>query len=153
MSTNRTVALWESAYNLRKLKQNGFNYCIAKSVIDSSGQLNFNMVWRSQNLAPRANITWTVEYGLNWTLDVPIGSAQITMGGDWQSCAPGQVYDVDEDGLWAPSSEPSKSGYLKVGKNSYRYGTNTGINIIVGVKTPEGEFEPVSLPWSWPHSL
>ncbi|MCJ1379038.1 hypothetical protein MMC17_002137 [Xylographa soralifera] len=143
MTTDRTVALWESAYNLGKLSTNGFSYCIAKSVLDSTGALTYNMVWQSKHLSPRASVTWTVQYGLNWTLDIPVGNAQVTVGGIWQACDPGQVFDLDSNGLFQPSSVASKPAYLKIGKNGYHYDGTSGIHILVGVKTPEGEFEPI----------
>ncbi|MCJ1435479.1 hypothetical protein MMC27_004852 [Xylographa pallens] len=143
MANNRTVALWESAYNLGKLSSNGFSYCIAKSVLDSTGTLTYNMVWQSKSLAPRASVTWTVQYGLNWTLDIPAGNAQVTVGGIWQACNPGQVFDLDSNGLFQPSSVSSKPDYLKIGKNGYHYAGTSGVHIIVGVKTPDGQFEPI----------
>ena len=141
--SNRNVVLWESPYDLQRLASNGFNFCIAKSVIDSSGMPTFNMVWKSLALAPRASVSWTTQYGLNWSLDVPTGNAQVTLGGLWQACNPGQVYDIDSLGLFQPSSVPSQPGYLKVGKNGYAYGGSSGIHIIVGVQSPSGDFDPV----------
>lgn len=146
MGDNRTVALWESGYNLGKLSTNGFSYCIAKSVVDSTGALTYNMVWQSKGLSPRASVTWTVQYGLNWTLDIPTGNAQVTVGGAWQACNPGQVFDVDSNGVFQPSSIASKPAFLKIGKNGYHYAGTSGIHILVGVQTPAGDFEPVSLP-------
>ena len=144
MST-RNVELWESPYDLQKLSSNGFSFCIAKSVIDSSGNLTFNMVWKALNLAPRAKVSWTVQYGLNWTLDVPTGNAQVTLGGVWQACNPGEVYDIDSVGLFQSSTVPAQPGYLKIGKNGYSYGGSSGIHIIVGVQSPGGGFDPVCL--------
>jgi hypothetical protein len=144
MDTNRTVALWESPYDLHKLSDNGFSFCIAKSVIDSQGNLTYNLVWKSLALSPRSTVTWTVQYGLNWTLDIPTGNAQVTIGGIWQACDPGQVFDVDKFGLFQPSSVASRPGFLTVGKNNYRYDGTSGIHIIVGVQTPAGDFEAVS---------
>ena len=142
--TQRNVDVWESPYDLMKLDANGFSYCIAKSVIDSSGKPTFNMVWRSLNLSPRATISWTVQYGLNWTLNIPAGNAQVTVGGIWQPCNPGEVYDIDSIGLFKPSTVPAKANFLMVGKNGYKYGGSSGINIVVGVKSPGGDFDPVS---------
>lgn len=141
--SNRNVDVWESPYDLGKLASNGFNFCIAKSVIDSSGNLTFNLVWKSKNLAPRDSISWTVQYGLNWTLTVPTGNAQVVLGGVWQACNPGEVYDIDSVGLFQPSTISSQPGYLKVGKNGYSYGGSSGIHIIVGVKSPGSDFDPV----------
>ncbi|MCJ1315075.1 hypothetical protein MMC15_000390 [Xylographa vitiligo] len=101
------------------------------------------MVWQSKALAPRASVTWTVQYGLNWTLDIPAGNAQVTVGGIWQAVNPGQVFDIDSNGLFQPSSVASKPAYLKIGKNGYHYAGTSGIHIIVGVKTPSGDFEPI----------
>ena len=143
--SQRNVDVWESPYDLQKLASNGFHYCIAKSVIDSSGNLTFNMVWKSLNLSPRASISWTTQYALNWTLNVPASNAKITLGGIWQPCNPGEVYDIDSVGLWQPSTVAPKPGYLTVGSNGYSYGGSSGINIIVGVQSPGGGFDPVSL--------
>lgn len=145
MSTDRTVALWESPYNLQKLPSNGFSYCIAKSVIDTSGSSTFNLVWQSLALAPRATVTWTVQYSLNWTIDIPSGNAQVTIGGDWQACNPGQVFDIDKNGLFQPSTVASNPGFLKIGKNNYKYDGASGIHIVVGVQTSANDFQPVSL--------
>ena len=147
MSTVRTVALWESAYDLKRLSANGLNFCIAKSVIASDGTESFNLVWQSKGLAPRSTIQWTVEYGLNWTLEIPSVDAQVTIGGAWQACSPGQVYDIDSVGLFQSSSVPPQPNALKIGKNGYHYPGTSGIHILVGVRIPggaENDFEPVS---------
>lgn len=142
----RTVALWETPYDLKKLASNGFNYCNAKSVLDNAGNLTYNPVRRSLALSPRATITWTVRYGLNWTLAIPTGNAQVVIGGIWQPCNPGQVFDVDQNGLFQPSSVASKPGFLMIGKNNYHYAGTSGIYITVRVQTtPGANFEPVNL--------
>ncbi|KAL9043860.1 MAG: hypothetical protein Q9214_002964 [Letrouitia sp. 1 TL-2023] len=139
---DRTVDLWESPYDLGLLSKNDFNFCIAKSVIDTSGNLTYNMVWQSLGLSPRATVTWTVQYGLNWTLDVPTGNAKVTIGGQWQACDPGEVFDLNKLGLFEPSSVAPKPGFLKVGKNHYIYDIKSGVHIIVGVRSPGSDFEP-----------
>ena len=143
--SSRNIAIWESPYDLQKLSSDGLNLCIAKSVIDSSGHPSFNMVWKSLNLAPRANISWNTQYGLNWALNVPTANAQVTLGGVWQACNPGEVYDIDNVGLFQPSTVTPQPGYLKVGKNGYSYGGSSGIHIIVGVQSSPGAFDPVCL--------
>lgn len=146
MSTNRTVALWESAVDLTALSNNQFRFCIAKSVIDSTGNLSYNMVWQSHGLAPRINIEWEVKYCLNWTLNVPSPNAKVTVGGTWQDCAKGEMYDLDSIGSWVPASgtRQAKPDYMNVGVNNYAYSGARGIHIIVGVRTPDGNVSPVS---------
>ena len=148
--TDRTVALWEYPYDLGQLNANGLKFCVAKSVIDGTGKVHYNMVWRSLGLAPRAVITWTVQYGLNWTLDVPTAKANITIGGAWQPCNPGQVFDIDDVGLFQPSAEPPTPKFLKIGKNGYKYGGSSGISIVIGAKSADGNWEPVSSPFTFP---
>ena len=147
--SQRTVALWESALDNTLLNSNGFNFCIAKSVIDKTGNLTFNMVWQSKAPRPRATISWNVQYGLNWTTGVPAGNAQVTVGGAWQACNPGDSYDLNKDGLWVksdPATSKPKPNYLNIGKNYCQYPGVTGINIIVGVLNSAGDdYDPVSI--------
>ena len=168
MST-RTVALWESAYDNTLLNKNEFNFCIAKSVIDKTGQPIFNVVWQSKAPRPRATISWQVQYGLNWSTGVPDGSnAQVTVGGAWQACNPGESFDLTSDGLWAPSAPGTgnpRPGFLNVGKNYCQYPGQTGINILVGVLNSAGDdydtvsisvnafSEPLKLTWSRSSSI
>ena len=147
--SQRTVALWESGYDNTLLNNNGFKFCIAKSVIDKTGQLSFNMVWQSKVPRPRATISWNVQYGLNWTTAVPSGNAQVSVGGAWQACNPGDSYDLNADGLWVksnPATSQPKPNFLNIGKNNCQYPGVTGINIIVGVLNSAGDdYDPVSV--------
>lgn len=145
MATERTVAIWESPYDLRKLGDNGFDFCIAKSVIDSTGKLTFNMVWQSKALGPIIDVSWTTQYALNWTVDVPTGGARVKEGGFWHPCNPGDVFDLDKTGLFHPSTVPAKAGFLKLGNNGYQYPGKSGIHVIVGVKNLAGKYDAVSL--------
>ena len=144
-SAHRTVDIWESQSDLYLLNQGGFQFNIAKSVLDSKGNLSYNMVWQSQFLAPKMTFDWTVQYALNWTNAIPGLGLTVTMGGFWKDTNPGDVWDIDEYGIFVPTKTGKKmEGYLKIGENRRApVAGQNGIHIVVGIKTGNS-YSPVS---------
>ena len=66
-ASRREVAVWESAADLLVLHANRFNFQFAKSVLGKNGEVTYNIVWQSKNLAPRFGISWEPIYALNWS--------------------------------------------------------------------------------------
>ena len=63
----REVQVWEAADDLLALYKNNFNFQFAKSVLGKNGEVTYNIIWQSKNLAPRFNIAWEPIYALNWS--------------------------------------------------------------------------------------
>ena len=82
---------------------------------------------------------WDVEYGLNWTASIPGGNVKINLGGDWQSCALGEVYDLAADGFWQKSAVVADPNFMKIGVNN---SPTSGLHVVVGVRT-DGVFQPI----------
>lgn len=137
----RKIDVWESPYDLGKLSMDRQSLCVAKSVTDSMGKVTFNMIWQSTNLSPRMSVSWISQYALNWTLSVPDPGVQVTIGGMWQRCERGQIFDIDMAGVFQPSLNPPKAGFLNIGTSSYPGAS--GIHIIVGMMNLSGGFDPV----------
>ena len=66
-ASRREVSVWESATDLLALSRNQFNFQFAKSVLGKNGEITYNIIWQSQNLAPRFSISWEPIYALNWS--------------------------------------------------------------------------------------
>ncbi|KAF7540055.1 hypothetical protein G7054_g1632 [Neopestalotiopsis clavispora] len=135
---SRQVAVWESNDDLVALIDGGFKFQFAKSVIDKQGNLTYNVVWRSSNMAPRMNISWKPVYGLNWTMDIPTKGLTVNVGGSWTACDKGQAYEITKYGTFAKSTD-IKADFLKIAKNGYQ----TGIHIVVGVQNSDGGFDVI----------
>lgn len=76
--------------------------------------------------------------------DVPASGLSINLGGYWKQCDPGQVLDLDANGVWTQSTSKPIIDYLAVGKNNYKSGTPTnGIHIVIGVQLAPGEFDTI----------
>ena len=144
MSTTRTVVVWESAVDLTALARNAFNFNIAKSVTNSDGVKSFNLVWQSNSLSPITTISWDVQYALNWTVQLPTTDISVTVGGFWKDCNPGEVFDIDANGLFVESEAESKPNFMKIGKHDCA--RSSGIHIVVGVKIAPNKYQPVSVP-------
>jgi hypothetical protein len=134
MSTSRTIHLFESIYDNGKIKDNQWQWQIAKAVSNGSAPAVSNLIWQSLALAPTMSVKWDVIYGLNWTASPPAAGVTVDIGGNWQECAKGQVYDIDDSGYWTGSQEAPQEGWMKVGKVNYSYPGAPGIHILVGVK-------------------
>jgi hypothetical protein len=145
MSTpTKTVYVYEKQSDITKLSQGGLTFQIAKSVVDASGNLVYNVVWQSQKLAPHFSISWTTQYALNWTLTIPGSSVAIVAGGNWQPCNPGDSYDLDKNGEWVKSATTGTANVLNVGSNGYQ----DGIHILVGIQRGSTNFyDTVSSPF------
>ncbi|KAK4200938.1 hypothetical protein QBC40DRAFT_296174 [Triangularia verruculosa] len=149
MSDIRTLHWYESAADNQSIAANGWRFQVAKSVATANAAPTFNIVWQSQGIAPATDISWKVEYALNWTAQVPASGVKVTVGGAWQQCNKGDSYDLNEHGYWVPSATPAGpdgAGWLNVGAINYSYPGVLGIHIVVGVKNNEtGRFEPIFL--------
>jgi len=141
-SPTRTLTLWESQYNAARLFRDHWNFQIAKSVATGSGKLEYNVIWQSKGIAPNTDISWTTNYALNWTADVPAKGMTVRLSGSWQPCAPGQVYDLDVEGFWAKSSVSPDPNFLNVGKVN-RNPDLDGIHIVVGIQNGDGSFDAI----------
>ena len=144
MATTRVITVWQGQYDLAQLKQSGYNFQIAKSVATTpGGPPKYNVVWKSKAIAPTTKISWDQVYALNWTADLPVSGAAVIVGGSWQQCAKGEVYDLDANGFWVKSSETPKPGFMSVGKVKYQYPNTPGINIVIGVQNESGDYDSI----------
>jgi hypothetical protein len=143
-STLRTIQVYESAFDANKLQQNKWTFVIAKCVADGVGTPGrFNVIWQSKGIAPNILIEWKDVYGLNWTANVPDPGASITLGGNWQYCGLGQVYDLNETGFWSASSAAGDSRFMNVGKVNYKYPGSDGVHIVIGIQNSDGGFDTI----------
>ncbi len=144
-TTSRQIHVWESAYNAQKLKKNHWNFQIAKSVAIADGSVSYNVVWQSKSIAPHTRISWKDRYALNWTADVPAEGLSVTVSGEWQLCALGGAYDLDENGFWAksPASVKRDSKFMTVGGVNYAYPGADGIHIVVGIQNADDGFDVI----------
>ncbi|OIW30155.1 hypothetical protein CONLIGDRAFT_576341 [Coniochaeta ligniaria NRRL 30616] len=133
MST-RTIHWFEGSCDLGKINQNHWSFQIAKLVATSPN-----------SPPPQANISWPVQYGLNWSANLPAAGISVSVGGRWQACDKGQAYDLTNLGEWVVSTSSSGTpGWLTVGTINYAYPDVPGIHIIVGVKNPAtNSFDPI----------
>lgn len=138
--TTRTVMVWESQFDLNKLKASNYNFQIAKSVVSASGKVISNVIWKSTALAPTYNISWDVVYALNWTAKLPADGATVVAGSVWQPCAKGEVYDIGEDGFFAPSTATPEPGFMSIGSNNYTIEGND-LHVIIGVQNTSGGYD------------
>jgi hypothetical protein len=154
-TNQRTIQVWESAFNASKLNDYHWNFQIAKSVYNGDGTATFNVVWQSKSVAPNTLIVWQDAYALNWTATVPAPGVSVTVFGDWQACSPGQSYDLDPYGFWTPTKpDPNVKPdpkFMNVGNIQYKYPDVDGIHIVIGVQNDNGGVDiiyvdPTALP-------
>ncbi|KAK0708859.1 hypothetical protein B0T21DRAFT_428120 [Apiosordaria backusii] len=147
MADVRTLHWYESAADNQSIAANGWRFQVAKSVATANAAPTFNVVWQSQGVAPATDISWKVQYALNWTAAVPANGVKVSVGGTWQRCNKGETYDLNEQGYWVPSASPAGpdgAGWLNIGSINYSYPGVLGIHIIVGVMNNEtGRYEPI----------
>ena len=103
MST-RTVHCWETAYDAAGIVMNSWLWQIAKAVSSGSAAANSNIIRSSVGIASNMEVSWNVVYALNWTATVHTTGITVNIGGNWQECAKGEVYDLDAEGFWAAST-------------------------------------------------
>ncbi|KAJ9132945.1 hypothetical protein NKR19_g9211 [Coniochaeta hoffmannii] len=146
MST-RTLHWYESSTDYQAIKKNGWNFQIAKCVASGTAAPTYNVIWRSQGLAPKTTVSWNVQYALSWVSSVPSEGVTVAIEGPWQKCDKGQSFDIDVNGFWKPSEKPSDASdaaWLKVGNIDYTYPGVMGVHIVIGVQNSQTlEFEPV----------
>ncbi|EFY97022.1 hypothetical protein X797_007509 [Metarhizium robertsii] len=131
-----TLYIQESSADLKWLTHNNYSLQVAKSVSSpgAHSKPTFNVVYQSQKLAPSMNVSWTPQYGLNWTTQMPASGAQVVYSGNWQPCDLGQSYNLTSDGEWIINNDdPNKDSMsVNVGLNGYP----GPVNIIVGILDP-----------------
>jgi hypothetical protein len=142
MADKRTVAVCEVVSDLLRFSQNEFNFKIAKPVNGKDGQLTFNLVWQSRNLAPCTTISWTLVHGSIGLATLSAG-VSVTLGGLWTPCAIGQSLDISNVGLFVQSTKVGKANFMNIGNSSYPYGGVNGIHIAIGVQNDSSSFDPV----------
>ena len=143
--TSYTAVVQEADPSLEALSKNGWNLQVAKCVSSPKGAPVFNVVYSSSYLAANMSVSWTVQYGLNWTENIPTPGAQVTYTGDWSECSLGQSLNLDKAGAWQfNNNDPhADSNSLNVGSNGYQ----APVNIVVGIKDPNtGDWSPASHP-------
>jgi hypothetical protein len=124
------------------IQTSGWNFQLVKTVASAQGPVT-NLVWQSQKVAPNTYISWTPQYGLNWSTIVPDKGLEITLTGSWQACNLGQVYDIDKEGYWQTSQSPPDPDFMKIGIIDVHYPGTDGIHIVVGIESSSGEWDPV----------
>lgn len=100
-----TLVIQESSADLKWLTHNHYSLQVAKSVSYPGDQPQFNVVYRSHKLAPHMTVSWTPQYGLNWTTQMPARGAQVVNSGNWQPCDLGQSYNLTSDGEWVINND------------------------------------------------
>lgn len=116
----------------------------AKITADSLSLVAFNVVWQSKALQPFVDVKWVPEYGFNWTADAPGDGVSVTIRGRWQECKTGQIYDLNQYGVFTKSSSAPVPGYLAIGNNDfYTDDSPNGIHIVIGIKNKAGSFDPI----------
>ncbi|KAF5851400.1 hypothetical protein GGP41_004185 [Bipolaris sorokiniana] len=153
MSITRQITIQADGPTLAKLGASQFQLHVAKSVIGSDGQLfgalltskvTFNVVWQSKALQPFVDIKWTPEYGMNWTADSPQDGISVTIRGIWQACKPGQIFDLNAQGVWTKSASTPVKDFMAIGNNDfYTDDAPNGIHVIIGIKNKSGSFDPI----------
>ncbi|KAK0647009.1 hypothetical protein B0T16DRAFT_458876 [Cercophora newfieldiana] len=146
MST-RKLNWFESPFDTKNIKSNGWNLQVAKAVASGTGSPTISLVWQSRAMSPITSIQWKVEYALGWTAVVPDQGVQVSISGVWQSCAKGEAYEINTDGFWERSKQPADpkdAGWLNVANVNYRYPGVVGVHIVVGIRNAEtGRFDPI----------
>ncbi|KAK4695421.1 hypothetical protein P7C71_g2329, partial [Lecanoromycetidae sp. Uapishka_2] len=74
----------------------------------------------------------------------PSSGIAITMMGTWNICNPGEIIDLDENGMWTTSQGTPEPGKMVLGKNKFPSGTPTnGIHMMIGVQNGNGMFDVI----------
>ncbi|MCJ1407579.1 hypothetical protein MMC19_001650 [Ptychographa xylographoides] len=142
--SERNLIVWQSKPDQDRLRKSGYNFQIAKSVSTApGGPLSYNVVWKSRGIAQKSSISWRAVYALNWTPYIPAAGANVNVGGHWQQCNKGDVFDLDNNGFWRRSGEAQAPEFLKVGKVHYSYPDTPGIHIVVGVLSASGDYDSI----------
>ncbi|KAF8850498.1 hypothetical protein BDZ45DRAFT_751655 [Acephala macrosclerotiorum] len=112
MAAQRQITVWESEYNAVQLQKSNYNFNIAKAVSTGGADAKANLIWQSKAIAPVTTITWNTIYALNWTVSLPKASVSVIVGGNWQKCAKGQIYELAPSGYWKASSLDLTPGFM-----------------------------------------
>lgn len=143
MTTTYQAFVWETKEDIDRLQSSKYNLQVAKSVANPDGKPSFNVIYASHILGPNMSVSWTTQYGLNWTTDIPDPGAKVTYSGHWQPCSLGQSFDIDDDGFFVENDNnpDARDDSLNIGSNNY--GDPDGVNIIIGVQDSKGDWNPV----------
>lgn len=144
MSSERKITVWESQYDGVQLQKNKYNFNIAKAVSDGSGgAAAANLIWQSKAIAPITEITWNTVYALNWTATLPAKGVSIQVGGTWQKCAKGEMFELTPSGYWKSSQLPPVSGFMGAYIDYSYPGAEDGIHVVIGQQNASGGFDPI----------
>jgi len=139
--TTTTVSVQETSGDLAALQKNHYWLQVAKSVATSDGTETFKVVFSSSSLGPNMNVAWTETFGLNWVSKVPAPGANVTFGGDWQACAIGESFDLNDVGIWEKNLNDThaSNSSVNVGNNGF----TSAVNIIVGIQGSDNAWNPI----------
>ncbi|KAG8412774.1 hypothetical protein J3458_013213 [Metarhizium acridum] len=141
-----TLTVQEGANDLAFLSKNHYNLQVAKAVSAPGGKPVFNVVYKSTSLAPNMEVSWTPEYGLNWTTQMADPGAKVIYTGNWQACKLGESYNLTSVGEWViNNNDPNKdANSVNVGSNGYPQ----AVNIVVGIWNQDTQsWQAVCPPW------
>lgn len=139
--TTTTVTVQETGGDLTSLQTSHYWLQVAKSVATSDGTETFNVVFSSSSLGPNMNVAWTETFGLNWVSKIPAPGANVTFGGDWQACAIGDSYDLNNVGIWEKNFNDThaSNSSVNVGNNGF----TSAVSIIVGIQGSNNAWNPI----------
>ncbi|EFY88804.1 hypothetical protein MAC_05239 [Metarhizium acridum CQMa 102] len=145
-----TLTVQEGASDLAFLSKNHYNLQVAKAVSAPGGKPMFNVVYKSTSLAPNMEVSWTPEYGLNWTTQMADPGAKVIYTGNWQACKLGESYNLTNVGEWVINNkDPNKdANSVNVGSNGYPQ----AVNIVVGIWNQDTQSWQASYPTLMPQN-
>jgi hypothetical protein len=73
-----------------------------------------------------------------------VPGANVTIGGKWQACDKGQIFDIGSNGFFTESESDPVDGCIAIGNNNFHPEGGAGIYIVIGIKDTEtGKFNPI----------
>lgn len=136
------ITVQEKTDDLKSLSNSHYNLQVAKSVSSPGSKALFNVVYDSKDLVPNMEVSWTQQYGINWTTEIASPGAKVIYTGNWQACNLGDSYNLTSVGEWEINNDdPHKDkDSVNVGLNGY----TQPVNIIVGIQDPgDGDWQAV----------
>jgi hypothetical protein len=133
MPTTYTIELDEGNTDLKILNGANYNFALAKAV-DTGGQATTNTIFLSstdtvdKRVTNHNTLTWTENYALNYTFNVPGGGAVVQGEGEWQPVNLGDYYTINDNGAWVAGTGPSSTALNVLNKFQEA-------NIIVAIQT------------------
>ena len=77
------------------------------------------------------------------TSSLPGPGISVIIGGEWQACNLGEIFDIDSDGFWAVSQVAKEDNFMKVGKVNYKRPVADGLHIAVGIQNLDDDFNAI----------